>query len=95
MTRVDFEWDDLKAASNQRKHGVSFEEATTVFDDPLARIFEDEDSPEGEIREILIGHSDESNLLLVCFTERGEAVRIISARPATRQERQDYEENIS
>lgn len=93
MARVDFEWDDLKAASNRRKHGVGFEEATTVFDDPLGRIFEDEDSPEGELREILIGHSDEFNLLLVCFTERGETIRIISARPATRQERQDYEEN--
>jgi hypothetical protein len=95
MSRVELEWDDLKAAANRRKHGVTFEEATTVFDDPLARIFEDEDSPEGERREILIGRSSESNLLLVCFTERGEAVRMISARRATRQERQDYEENIS
>jgi hypothetical protein len=93
MTWVDFEWDDLKAASNHRKHGVTFEEATTVFDDPLGRIFDDDDSSE-ERREILIGLSDMANLLLVCFTERGEMVRIISARPATRQERQDYEENV-
>ena len=90
---VEFEWDDLKAESNERKHGVSFEEARTVFDDPLARIFEDEDAV-AERREILIGHSADRRLLVVCFAERELVVRLISARPATRRERQDYEENL-
>jgi len=90
---VEFEWDDLKAESNARKHGVSFEEARTVFDDPLARIFEDDDAV-SERREIIIGHSDDRRLLVVCFVENEPAVRLISARPATRRERQDYEENL-
>jgi len=90
---VDFEWDDLKAESNERKHGVSFEEARTVFDNPLARIFEDDDAV-SEHREIIIGHSDDHRLLVVCFIESDAAVRLISARPATRRERQDYEENF-
>jgi uncharacterized protein len=90
---VEFEWDDLKAESNETKHGVSFEEARTVFDDPLAKIFDDDDAI-SERREILIGHSDHQRLLVVCFVERDLAVRLISARPATRRERQDYEENL-
>jgi uncharacterized DUF497 family protein len=90
---VEFEWDELKAASNEEKHGVSFEEARTVFDDPLARIFEDDDAA-GERREILIGHSDRHRLLLVCFIETVSSVRLISARAATRRERRDYEENV-
>lgn len=90
---MEFEWDDLKAESNARKHGVSFEEARTVFDDPLARIFEDDDAV-SERREIIIGHSDDRRLLVVCFVENEPAVRLISARPATRRERQDYEENL-
>jgi len=91
---VEFEWDDLKAASNEQKHGVRFEEATTVFDDPLAKIFEDDDPMAGERREIIIGHSERHRLLLVCFTDRATSVRLISARAATRQERKDYEENV-
>jgi uncharacterized protein len=82
-----------KAASNQKKHRVTFEEAATVFSDPLALIFDDEVHSEEEQREIIIGHSAEDHLLLVCFTERGEAIRIVSARRATKRERRDYEEN--
>ena len=88
------EWDEDKASSNRRKHGVGFEEASTVFDDPLAAIFDDERHSIGEHREIIIGRSDQSQLLLVCFTERHGKVRIFSARPATRQEQRDYEEGI-
>jgi uncharacterized DUF497 family protein len=90
---VEFEWDGAKASSNRAKHGISFEEALTVFDDPLAAIFDDEEHSDRETREILIGHSDQHRLIVVCFTERSERVRIISARPATRRERDDYEEN--
>jgi uncharacterized DUF497 family protein len=89
-----FEWDPVKAASNIRKHGVSFDEAVTVFKDPLAFIFDDITHSEGEHREIIIGISTLRRMILVCFVERVEdVVRIISARPATRQERKDYEEN--
>jgi uncharacterized protein len=90
---LDFEWDEDKAASNQKKHQVSFEEAATVFADPLAVIFDDEVHSEEEQREIIVGHSGVNRLLLVCFTERAGALRIISARRATRRERRDYEEN--
>lgn len=90
-----FEWDDAKAAANVQKHGVSFEEARTVFSNPLACIFDDEaHSTDEEKREIIIGHSLSNRLLLVCFTERANVVRIISARVATRKERKDYEENV-
>jgi uncharacterized DUF497 family protein len=89
-----FEWDPAKAANNIRKHGVSFEEAVTVFKDPLALIFDDETHSEQEHREIIIGSSALRRMLLVCFVERLEdIIRIISARPATRQEIKDYEEN--
>lgn len=88
-----FEWDANKALANAGKHGVSFEEAVTVFRDPLALIFDDEDHSDEELREIIIGHSERNRLLLVCFTERNDSVRIISARKATRRERRDYEEN--
>ena len=89
-----FEWNSEKAASNIRKHGVSFDEAVTVFKDPLAFIFDDTAHSEQEHREIIIGMSSLRRMLLVCFVERVEdTVRIISARPATRQEIKDYEEN--
>jgi uncharacterized DUF497 family protein len=90
---VDFEWDEDKNASNEQKHDVTFEEATTVFADPLAAIFDDEIHSVDEHREIIVGHSVKERLLLVCFTERGDVIRIISARPATKRERRDYEEN--
>ena len=90
-----FEWDDNKAKSNQIDHGVSFDEASTVFDDPLARIFDDEEHSIDERREIIIGHSVNNRLLLVCFTERSnEIIRIISGRLPTPKERKDYEENV-
>jgi uncharacterized DUF497 family protein len=91
---LKFEWDRRKGASNLSKHGVSFEEALTVFGDPLARIFDDEDHSTEEQREIIIGHSVKERLLVVCFTSQGESVRIFSARKATRNERKDYEENV-
>ena len=89
-----FEWDETKAETNLSKHGVSFQEAQTVFLDPLARIFDDELHSVDELREIIIGHSIDDRLLLVSFTERETGVvRIISARRATKRERDDYEEN--
>ncbi len=90
---LEFEWDQEKAASNQQKHRISFEEAATVFADPLAAIFHDEVHSEQEQREIIVGHSAKNRLLLVCFTERVGAIRIIGARQATKKERRDYEEN--
>ena len=89
-----FEWDPSKAKSNIRKHGISFDEAVTVFKDPLAFIFEDRIHSEQEHREIIIGISALRRMVLVCFVERIEnVIRIISARAATRQEIKDYEEN--
>jgi uncharacterized DUF497 family protein len=91
-----FEWDRRKAAVNLQKHGVSFDEASTVFHNPLARIFDDEDHSEKEPREIIVGHSAAGRLLLVSFVERMENhIRIISARPTTMRERDDYEKNQS
>lgn len=89
-----FEWDPKKADANLRKHGVSFEEAMTVFDDQLAEIYYDKDHSLIEHREIAFGHSIAQRLLVVCFVERTEnLIRIISARLATKQERKDYEES--
>jgi uncharacterized DUF497 family protein len=90
---MEFEWDQSKAAANLKKHGVSFEEAKTVFDNSLAVIFDDEAHSVDEQREIIIGHSRQNRLLLIAFTERSGNVRIISARLATRKEREDYEQN--
>jgi uncharacterized protein len=91
---LQFEWDSTKAEANKVKHGVSFEEAITVFADPLARIFEDPQHSETERREIIIGRSAKQNLILVSFVEEDDRVRLISARKATRTERKEYEENI-
>jgi uncharacterized DUF497 family protein len=90
---MEFEWDESKATVNLKKHGVSFEEAKTVFDNVLAVIFDDEARSVDERREIIIGHSRNNRLLLISFTERPNAIRIISARLATRREREDYEQN--
>lgn len=90
---LKFEWDRRKAAANLAAHGVRFEEAITAFADPLARLFDDEDHSIEERREILIGHSIEKQLLIVCFVQRANTVRIISARKTTRRERKDYEED--
>lgn len=89
---LKFEWDKKKAESNLKKHGVSFDEATTVFRDPLAAIFDDEEHSDSERREIIIGYSQRNRLLLVSFVERVvNVIRIISARLATKKERKDYE----
>jgi uncharacterized DUF497 family protein len=92
---VRVEWDSRKANNNLDKHNVSFDEASTVFDNPLTVLFDDKDHSTEEIREIAIGHSVRNRLLVVSFTERApDIIRIISARLATRKERKDYEENI-
>ena len=88
-----FEWDLQKAAANLKAHKVSFEEAVTVFQDPLAVVFADPDHSEDELRGILVGHSANGPLLLVSFTDREGRIRIISARRATRRERREYEES--
>jgi uncharacterized DUF497 family protein len=88
---MKFEWDDVKAASNLKKHGVDFEEAKTVFDDGLANIFDDVWNSIGEQRELVIGTSNAQRLLVISFTERADAIRIISARPATTTEVKNYE----
>ena len=89
-----FEWDTSKAEENLRKHAVTFEEGVSVFADPLAVIFDDEPHSEDELREIIVGHSSQHRLLLICFVERKDLVRLISARPATLKERKDYEKGI-
>jgi uncharacterized DUF497 family protein len=86
------EWDPWKAAVNRAKHKVSFEEAVTVFGDPLGRITDDPRHSETEERYVLLGQSDRRRLLAVMFTERGQAIRLVSARKATRRERREYEE---
>jgi hypothetical protein len=89
---LQFEWDNHKAALNIKKHGVSFDEAKTVFDDSLACIFDDKWHSVGELREVIIGHSKQQQLLLVFFTQRAEGIiRIFSSRLATKKERRDYE----
>ena len=90
-----FEWDARKAASNRAKHKVSFDEAVTVFGDPLGRIIDDPRHSETEPRSVLLGQSRRHRLLVVLFTEYGEAIRLISARKATRRERRTYEEGES
>ena len=88
----EFEWDAEKAKRNRAKHRVTFEEAATVFGDPFARIGDDPTHSEQEDRFLILGESDRRRLLLVSFTERGDKLRIISARLASRQERKKYEE---
>lgn len=89
---MEFEWDQNKADLNLSKHGVSFDEAKTVFQDPLFLDFFDPDHSYVENRYIIIGHSSNNRLLLVSYTEQGETIRIISVREATRRERKNYEE---
>jgi uncharacterized DUF497 family protein len=89
---VHFEWDSGKAAKNLRKHQISFEEASSVFYDPLALTGEDPDHSQGEERLITFGMSSTGRVLVVSHADRDEAIRIISVRPATRRERQIYEE---
>lgn len=86
-----FEWDREKAASNLKRHGVSFDEAVTVFFDPLAATFDDPDHSLGERRLLTIGYSSQDRLVLVCHTERRGSVRLISARRATKGEKRRHE----
>jgi uncharacterized DUF497 family protein len=90
--RIEVEWDENKNQGNKKKHQVSFEEAATVFNDPLALIVSDDDHSWSEQRYHIIGESALGDLLVVTYTERGNKVRIISARTPTRGERRDYEE---
>jgi len=90
---LDFEWDPTKAASNLAKHKISFEGAATVFGDPLGCIVADPRHSFRELRFVLLGLSQRQRLLAVMYAERGEAIRIISARRATPSEQRNYEEN--
>ena len=89
---MNFEWDAGKSAANREKHEVSFEEATTAFGDPLSSTILDPDSSDDETRFILMGQAVSGRLLVVVHTDRGESVRLISARLATRGERRAYEQ---
>lgn len=90
---IEFEWSTAKARANLKKHGVSFEEAQSVFYDEYARQFFDEDHSDDEARFVMLGMSIQSRVLVVCHCERsdGNTIRIISARKATRKERKFYE----
>jgi len=90
---LDFQWDENKARTNLAKHGVSFDEATTVFADPLSLTIPDPAHSQIEDRLIVLGHSHQRKLLVVVHTERGDSIRIISARRASRRERTTYEES--
>ena len=90
-----FEWDEKKAKSNKKKHGITFEEASTAFADDLSITIEDPLHNDKEDRLILIGLSKASNTLVVVHVERAEVLRIISARKATKKEKNFYEENMS
>jgi uncharacterized DUF497 family protein len=91
---MEFEWDPQKAAKNLRKHKVSFNEAATVFDDPLSVTVTDPDHSAEEDRFIIVGQSYRRRLLIVSFAERGDHIRIISARELTPAERRAYEKEI-
>jgi uncharacterized DUF497 family protein len=88
---MQFEWDKEKAKKNLKKHKVSFEEAMTVFYDPLSATFDDPDHSTDEERLITIGYSSHSRLLVISHTERGRIIRIINARPASAHERKRHE----
>jgi len=89
---MEFEWNRDKARTNSSKHGVSFDEAKTVFDDPLYVDFFDPDHSDDEERYIIVGQSQRGRLLIVSYTERRYKIRLISAREATRTEKDAYEE---
>jgi uncharacterized protein len=89
---MEFEWDAEKAASNARKHGVTFGEAATAFGDPLAITYFDPDHSAEEDRYVTIGTTAQGRVVIIAHTDRGDVVRIISARTATRRERRLYEQ---
>lgn len=89
---MDFEWSEEKAEANLSKHSISFDEAKTVFTDPLYVDFYDPDHSDDEERYIIIGRSQQNRVLVVSYTERENRIRLISAREATRREQNAYEE---
>lgn len=91
---MDFAWDDEKGRLNLEKHGVPFEEAATVFGDPLFLVFADPDHSVLEARFLIVGESTEHRLLIVSYTDRESEIRLISAREATHMERKAYEEGL-
>ena len=93
---MKFEWDENKNEINQRKHGISFDEVTSVFRDAFAIVFDDPDHSENEERFLIIGTSDKRDICLVshCYRGQDQVIRIISARKATKTERNIYEEGI-
>ena len=94
MADLEFTWDPAKASANLKNHGVSFQDASTVFRNPLATVLPDPTHTTAqEQRSLIIGHSAAGRLLLVVFTERDERIRIISARDASGRERREYEEH--
>ena len=92
---LEFEWDPRKDAANLEKHGVSLEEAASVFGDPLGRIVSDPRHSHDEKRLVLLGLSNRQRLLAVMFTDRREIIRIISAQQVTRSERKNYAEDLN
>ena len=90
---LKFEWDRRKAVSNGRKHGVSFEDAATAFGDPLSVTIHDPKHSDDEDRFLLLGETQDKKLVVVAHTDRKDTIRLINARPATRQEREDYEKS--
>jgi len=93
MNDLHFTWDPTKEASNLKKHGVSFDEGSTLFRDPLATVLPDPTHSRWEERLLIIGHSAAGRLLLVVFAERTDRLRIISARETSARERLEYEEH--
>ena len=91
--KLNFEWDEKKAKSNRKKHGIGFDEAATVFLDPLSMTIPDHDHSAEEQRYIDIGSSEKGRVLVVVYTDRGVNIRIISCRRATYSERRYYEES--
>jgi uncharacterized protein len=93
MEEITFEWDSNKAQTNERKHGISFEEAETAFYDRNARVLDDPDHSQDEDRYILLGLSESFGLIMVChvYRENDTCIRIISARRATKTEKQQYQ----
>jgi uncharacterized DUF497 family protein len=93
---MDFDWDPAKAAENLRRHKVSFEEAATVFFDDLARVASDPEHSRDEDRFVIVGYSSKQRLLLVvhCYRDRDQVIRLISARTVTKKERKEFEEGL-
>ena len=89
-----FDWDEEKAKSNLAKHGISFDEAASVFDDPLFLTFADPEHSLQEQRFLIMGESARGRLLVISYTDRKDITRLISARPATRKEREAYESEL-